>query len=262
MIFTTGNPSFPSRTSVEAAREGFEASFAESDFYNKQTQDEKHLNDILAMINVKPGMRVLDLGCGSGYLTFPIARMNENTCVIGLDIVTDTLRRNAAKAQEMDIKNLEFVTYDGVTFPFEDNSFDLVVTRYALHHFSEIRKSIREVTRVLKRNGIFFVSDPRPNDCDITRFVDDYMQLKKDGHIKFYTKDEWVQICGECNMHLLRSFDSEIRFPRKKSTAEGLEAVLARHEMSIIDSYGLTQTEDEIWVTEQVNNLLFQKNDF
>lgn len=60
-------------------------------------------------------------------------------------------------------------------------------------------------------------------------------------------------------MHLVNSFDSEIRFPRKKSTAEGFEDVLARHEKSIIDSYQLTQTDEEIWVTEQVNNLLFEK---
>ena len=36
--------------SIEAARTGFEARFEESDFYNKQTQDEKHLQDILAII--------------------------------------------------------------------------------------------------------------------------------------------------------------------------------------------------------------------
>lgn len=59
--------------SIEATRAGFEASFGEADFYNKQTQDEKHLNDILAAIKIKPGMKILDLGCGSGYLPFPIA---------------------------------------------------------------------------------------------------------------------------------------------------------------------------------------------
>ena len=83
------------------------------------------------------------------------------------------------------------------------------------------------------------------------------MQLKKDGHIKFYTKDEWMQICGENHMHFVHSFDSEIRFPKKKSTAGGFEEILSRHEKSIIESYRLTQTEDEIWITEQVNNLLF-----
>lgn len=48
---------------IESAKAGFEASFKEADFYNKQTQDDKHLKDILATINVKPGMKILDLGC-------------------------------------------------------------------------------------------------------------------------------------------------------------------------------------------------------
>ena len=86
------------------------------------------------------------------------------------------------------------------------------------------------------------------------------MQLKKDGHIKFYTKDEWLQICKGCNMNFVSGFDSKIRFPKKKNTAQGFEEVLARHDKSIIDSYQLIQTEDEIWVTEQVNNLLFEKS--
>ena len=45
--------------------------------------------------------KLLDLGCGSGYLTVPIAEMNENAHVIGLDIVTDTLERNTKKAIEL-----------------------------------------------------------------------------------------------------------------------------------------------------------------
>lgn len=91
--------------SIEATKLGFEDSFKEANFYNKQTQDKKHLKDILSAIGVKPKMKVLDLGCGSGYLTFPIAKRNENAFVIGLDIVTDTLKQNSLKAQEMGINN-------------------------------------------------------------------------------------------------------------------------------------------------------------
>lgn len=104
--------------SIEATRAGFEDSFKEADFYNKQTQDEKHLNDILSLIRANPGMKILDLGCGSGYLTFPIAEMNENAYVVGLDIVTDTLKHNSMKTQEMGIDNLEFVSYDGMEWNF------------------------------------------------------------------------------------------------------------------------------------------------
>ena len=64
------------KASIEDTRKGFEESFASGDFYNRQTQDAKHLERILAFINVRDGMRILDLGCGSGYLTFPIAERN------------------------------------------------------------------------------------------------------------------------------------------------------------------------------------------
>ncbi|MGN0266340.1 MAG: class I SAM-dependent methyltransferase, partial [Lachnospiraceae bacterium] len=231
----------------------------EGTFYDKQTRDELHLESILKFIDINPGMRILDLGCGTGYLTFPMALRNANVSVVGLDIVANTIIRNAEQAKNQGLSNIQFVSYDGEHFPFEDEAFDLVVTRYALHHFPEIEKSLMEVSRVLKPCGRLFISDPRPNECDTTRFVDDYMQLKKDGHIKFYTKDEWIEICDKCGMKILKSFDSHIHFPKKKATANGFEEVIAKHDKSIIDSYKLEITGDEIWVTEEVNNILFMK---
>ena len=245
--------------SIEATRKGFEASFAEGSFYNRQTMDTEHREKIISALSVESGMRILDLGCGSGYLTFAIAKTNEDVYVTGIDIVTNTLIENEKQAKQEGIGNIEFVSYEGQEFPYEDESFDMVVTRYALHHFPFIRESIREVARILKPHGRFFISDPRPNDCDTSRFVDEYMQLKKDGHIKFYTKDEWIEICGECGMNIVSSFDSTIRFPKKKSTAEGFDDVISRHDPEIIKSYDLSTTDEEIWVTEQVNNIMFQK---
>ena len=205
-------------------------------------------------------MRVLDLGCGSGYLSFPMAKNNPDSEVIGLDIVSDTLEANRSKANEERIKNLSFVRYDGIDFPFEDQSFDLVVTRYALHHFPDIGHSIGEMSRVLKEGGKLFISDPCPNECDTERFVDDYMRLKKDGHIRFYSKDEWISLCGKRDLNFVDGFESSIRFPRKKDTAYGYKEVLAKHNKSVIESYDLAETDTELFITEHVNNLLFRKN--
>ena len=214
----------------------------------------------MKFIEIKPQMKVLDLGCGSGYLTFPMAKENPEANILGLDIVTKTLENNAAQAKKDFLYNLEFKSYDGFKFPCADESFDLIVTRYALHHFPDIEQSMKEIARVLTPGGKVFISDPRPNECDITKFVDDYMQLKKDGHIKFYTKDEWIELCGKCGLSVIKSFDSQICFPRKKSLSIGFDEVIKKHNRMIIDSYELYETEEEIWVTEQVNNIIFCKN--
>ena len=248
------------RSSIAETRKEFEKSFATGDFYNKQTQDSEHLERILSFIDVKKGMRILDLGTGSGYLSFPIAKNNPCCDVIGLDIVNSALEENRARAVAEGIKNLSFVSYDGIDFPFDANTFDLVVTRYALHHFPDLEHSIGEVSRVLKSGGMLFVSDPRPNEHDTERFVDDYMRLKKDGHIKFYTKDELINICGGNGLVIKNSFDSSIRFPKMKDTAYGYEEVLKKHDKEVIASYNLVETDTELFLTEQVNNILFEKN--
>lgn len=247
--------------SIRATKEEFEKSFFVSEFYNKQTQDEKHLQQIMEFLQIKKDMRILDLGVGSGYMSFPIAKENVSCEITGLDIVGNTLKRNRERAEKENISNISFVCYDGIDFPFEDGSFDMVITRYALHHFPDIEHSISEVARVLKNNGYFFISDPCPNDCDYSRFVDEYMQLKKDGHIKFYTKKEWQDICKQHEMILSDSFVSKIRFPKKKDTAYGYEEVLAKHDKAIVESYDLDETDTEIYITEQVNNIMFVKTD-
>lgn len=50
------------KNSIESTKRGFEASFADVEFYNKQTQDEKHLNDILEFLPIKSGMQNIGFG--------------------------------------------------------------------------------------------------------------------------------------------------------------------------------------------------------
>lgn len=245
--------------SIMATKQGFEESFSSETFYNKQTQDEQHLKKILEFLPFKADMKILDLGVGSGYLSFPIAKKYPDISVIGLDIVEKALEVNRSKAKEENVRNISFITYDGINFSFSDDEFDMVISRYALHHFPDIQKSISEVSRVIKQEGFLFISDPTPNVNDTSRFVDGYMQLKKDGHIKFYTKEEWLQICGKYRLQFKKSFDSTIRFPKQKDTAYGFDELLKKHDKEIVGSYELEVVGNEIYITEQVNNILFYK---
>ena len=245
------------RISIEKTKQGFEESFRQGSYYNRQTRDDKHLELILSCIQVEPGMKILDLGTGSGYLAFPFAEKYKQVEVVGLDIVEKALEENRRKAEKEGRDNLHFVTYDGMKFPFEDNSFDVIVSRYALHHFPVIHDTFAEIGRVLKEKGVFFLADPSPNDDDEKRFVDAFMQMKKDGHIQFYTKEEWIEIGKSVNLKFVENYDTSIRFPRKMD--ERYEELLNTHKKAVIQGYEVAIIEDEIWITENVNNILFVK---
>ena len=109
---------------------------------------------------------------------------------------------------------------------------------------------------------LFYYLGKRENDSTILagRENDSTMRIKKDGHIRFYTKDEWNDICSRQGLITVDSFDSSIRFPRKKDTAYGYEEVLKKHDKAVIDSYNLVETTTELFLTEHVNNILFRKS--
>lgn len=247
--------------SIQATKKGFEQSFKEGTLYNRQTQDSEHLQKILDTINIQENMSVLDLGTGSGYLAFAMAGDCPTSKVTGLDIVENTLIENRKIADEKNVKNVEFVAYDGLDFPFGKEQFDLITTRYALHHFPDIEHTFQEVSRILKKGGRFFIADPTPNADDSERFVDDYMRMKPDGHIKYYEKEEFENYAKAVGLKLVKAFQTEICFPRLKKTAIGFDDIMNKHKKEVIEGYQVRVTKDNqyIYITQKVWNLLFEK---
>lgn len=240
---------------IEETKRGFEESFAQGSFYERQTRDDDHLRLLLELSDGENVHRILDLGTGTGYLALPMAKRWSACQVYGLDIVEETLARNAKKASGLG--NCHFCAYDGIYFPFEGESFDRVVSRYALHHFPEIERTFEEIGRVLKAGGWLVLSDPMPNSEDAGRFVDRFMQMKPDGHIRFYTIQEWVRLAGQAGLRLTESVETSITFPRQQ--ADLYETLLRNTPKSVLESYGVAVRGDEIYITERVANLVFQK---
>jgi len=234
----------------------FEDSFSQGSYYDSQTQDNNHLKLILSSLELNPGKRILDLGTGSGYLAFPLATENEKCEVIGLDIVVKTIERNNFKSKE--ITNLNFVSYGGEIFPFPENYFDIIVSRYAIHHFPDIEKCFSELSRVLRPKGQLFIADPTPNKLDKERFIDKYMQMKDDGHIKFYSANEIIDIAKKYNFEKKSIKFTKIRFPRKEAIK--YKNLLAETGNNILEMYYIKITGDEVFISEDVLNISFKKN--
>jgi SAM-dependent methyltransferase len=108
--------------------------------------------DIARLSELPADTRVLDIPCGGG-VAFRGLTLEQELHYVAADLSPVMLRRARAEAERRGIHWIEFVEADVEALPFEDRSFDLVVTYTGLHCFPDPPAAIREMARVLKPGG-------------------------------------------------------------------------------------------------------------
>ncbi len=110
-----------------------------------------------------PSARVLEVGCGPGHLTVRMAR-DHDLDVIGLDLDPQMIERARANADEHSgtDRSPTFVVGDVAALPFDDASFDIVVSTFSMHHWSDPPAGLREIERVLRPGGRALIWDLKP----------------------------------------------------------------------------------------------------
>jgi ubiquinone/menaquinone biosynthesis C-methylase UbiE len=114
---------------------------------------------LLDQLDPQPGQRILDLACGTGTLALAITEREPGVTVIGVDGDPEMLARARAKAP-----GVQFDEALAQELPYEDASFDAVVTSLFLHHLTRDLKqaALAEVARVLRPGGELHVADWGP----------------------------------------------------------------------------------------------------
>jgi ubiquinone/menaquinone biosynthesis C-methylase UbiE len=118
---------------------------------NITAEDLERLTLLLDKLEIKPGMDIIDLGCGTGIL-FDILRrkVGENGNITGIDF---SFAMVARAKQNFSFPNVNVVNTDVMELPFRDSCFDMGFIYAAFPHFSDKRKSLEELHRVLKPNA-------------------------------------------------------------------------------------------------------------
>ncbi|MGL4774369.1 MAG: methyltransferase domain-containing protein [Clostridium sp.] len=241
---------------INKAKINFDKAFF-SKGYDNIISDSEHLNKILDSISLNENEKCLDMGCGSGYVTFPLATRFKDSSIVGIDILRNTIERDNKICRDKHINNLSFIEYDGLSLPFDSNEFDLITSRYAFHHFPNADRTVGDFSRILKEEGRVFISDPTPNLFDKDLFIDEYMNLRDDGHVHLYALEEYIELFKKYGFILEDIFMSKVRFPRKLD--DSYIKLIKRSDPFVVHSYDVDILGEEIFVSLRVLNMTFSK---
>jgi len=111
---------------------------------------------VVRLASVKPGDRALDICCGTGDITFGLARGGAQ--VTGIDFSEKMLAMAQARTRDLRLGNrTTFIRGDAQDLPFPDNSFDAVTIGYGLRNLAEWEAGLREMVRVARPSGAVVV---------------------------------------------------------------------------------------------------------
>jgi arsenite methyltransferase len=125
---------------------------------------ESHHLDItektIRLMDLRPGERVLDLGCGSGWATRLLARIVGEGPegfgqVVGLDVSDEMIRR--ARASSREFENVMYVCGSAQQVPWEENFFDKVLSVESFYYYADQDRALNELFRVMAPLGRLFI---------------------------------------------------------------------------------------------------------
>ena len=123
-------------------------------------RDQTVKGQLVSAADLRPGQRVLDLGCGTGNLSMRVKRACPGAEVSGVDADPRMLTAAVAKAKRAGVE-VTFTRGFAESLPFADGAFDRVVSSLFFHHLSPSQKvsALRQAGRVLAPGGAMHIAD-------------------------------------------------------------------------------------------------------
>lgn len=117
-------------------------------------------NDLVRRVGVGPGMKVLDVACGTGNTALPAARLGAD--VIGVDIAENLIEQAKANAAAEGL-DARFEVGDAEALAFDDDSFDAIITQFGAMFAPRPEVVVSEFVRVVKPGGLIAMGNWTPS---------------------------------------------------------------------------------------------------
>lgn len=136
---------------------------------------------------IGPGQKILDVGCGKAHLLYEFTQVVPGVEVVGLDVSDYAIANAKEEVRSYLMQGM------AQNLPFEDNSFDLIISLNTLHNLKiyDLKKAVQDIQRVSKGNSYIVVESFR-NDAEEVNML--YWQLTC---ASYYAVDEWEWLYRE-----------------------------------------------------------------
>ncbi|WP_117594279.1 class I SAM-dependent methyltransferase [Haloprofundus halophilus] len=124
---------------------------------------------VLQRVDLRPGMRFLDVAAGSGALSIPVARLGAE--VVATDISPAMVELLVARAQNEGLSNVTAHVMDGHALELEDDTFDVSASQNGVSLFPNMQRGLREMVRVTKPDGrVLILAFGPPTEAEFLTF--------------------------------------------------------------------------------------------
>ena len=220
----------------------------------------------MEVLRPKPDFRILDVGCGAGKQCFLFSDYTYHKAIItGGDFSEELLDKARTKLAERGDKNINFQFLDfNKKFDFEEDTFDLLSSAFAIYYASTLDFTFGEAHRVLKPGGQLFVTGPLPENkkmfYDIIKEATNKSIPPMPGSSRF--KGEIFQtIKGIFAKTELLTFENPLTFPEVKPFIDYVRASLSEDRKLWTSMFnGKEEYEALIGKIEAVANSWFERD--
>lgn len=184
------------------------ASFAQSTVLGAPDQ----IIPMLDAVALGPDDRVLDVGCGTGFLLLEAAKRASQA--VGVDVTSAMLTACKKRVEEAGLANVTLREGNAEALPFCDERFDVVLTRLTLHHMANPQRVLSEMHRVLRPGGRValcdIVADEEPGKADLHNRLE---RLRDPSHVQHYPATAVVRLMEQAGFKV--GAPVEWRTPRR-----------------------------------------------
>ncbi len=145
---------------MESLKARLKATWMAGDYGHFAKYLESGAEEFIARLALAPGTRVLDVACGSGNLTIPAARAGAT--VTGVDIATNLLERGRMRAESAGL-TIQFDEGDVEQLPYDDGTFDAIVTMFGAMFAPRPEMVVTELARVCRAGGRIAMANWTPS---------------------------------------------------------------------------------------------------